>query len=116
MSRKVISTTFEVVAGHLVRTVVLRDGRSYTQRCTLDAYVDVAYYVDGHATEGVTTNMMWDALPDVPCTQASVALDFLKERGCVTVRFRRCFPASDFLFEDAMVEFHALEHGASANG
>jgi len=33
----------------------------------------------------------------------------LKERGCVRTEFRRCFPASACLFEDAMIEYHALE-------
>jgi hypothetical protein len=31
------------------------------------------------------------------------------ERGCVTVRHRRCYPASNFLVEDALLEFHTLD-------
>ena len=106
---KLASKTFRVSAGHLVRTVELKDGRSYTQRCSLEAYKEVAWCLDEHADPGATTGTLWEALPDVPCTQVSVALDFLKERGCVRIEFRRCFPASGFLFEDAMVEYHALE-------
>ena len=106
---KLASKTFRVSAGHLVGTVEFKDGRSYTQRCSLEAYKDVAWANEEHANEGVTTATLWEALPDVPCTQISVALDFLKERGCVRTEFRRSFPASGCLFEDALVEYHALE-------
>ncbi len=37
-----------------------------------------------------------------------MALEFLKERGLVEVRHRRCYPASNSVHLDAMVEFHAL--------
>ncbi len=101
--------TFTVEDGHLVRTVHCKGGSSYQHRCSLDAYKAVVHHLDDHAAEGVTTNDLWDGLPDVPCTQASVALAVLKERGCIKVRWRRCYPASAVLFEDAMIEFHALE-------
>jgi hypothetical protein len=101
--------TFAVEDGWLVRTARRKDGSSYQHRCSLDAYKAVVHYLDDHAEAGVTTNELWDGLPDVPCTQASVALAFLKERGCVEVRRRRCHPVSGILFEDAMIEFHALE-------
>jgi hypothetical protein len=52
--------------------------------------------------------MLWESLEDVACTQATVALEFLKERGCVEVERRRCFPASNCFFEDALGEWHAL--------
>ena len=100
--------TFEVVRGYLVRTVELKDGRRYVHRCSLDAFREVAWFVEAHADEGVTTGMLWEGLPDVPCTQASVALEFMKERGCVRPASRRNYTASTFLFEDAMAEFHAL--------
>lgn len=101
--------TFTVEDGRLVRTVQRKNGSSYQHRCRLDAYKAVVHYLDEHAKAGVTTNELWDGLPDVPCTQATVALAFLKERGCVEVRRRRCYPASGILLEDAMIEFHALE-------
>ena len=110
---RLIRKSFAVVAGHLVRTVELREGRSYTQRCSLDTYEQVAQFVEEHATEGVTTTMLWESLPDLPCTQVSVALDFLKERGCVETIFRRVYPASECSFEDAMLEFHALVEASS---
>jgi len=101
--------TFTACDGFLVRTACRQDGSSYQHRCSLDAYTAVAGYLEEHAAEGVTTNALWDGLPKVPCTQAAIALAFLKERGCVVVRRRRCYPASDFLLEDALIEFYALE-------
>ncbi|MFQ5732124.1 MAG: hypothetical protein ACE5KM_09220 [Planctomycetaceae bacterium] len=111
-NRRAIDKTFSVEYGRLVRTVTLADGRSYTHRCELEAYRAVAWFVAEHAAEGVTTNMLWNELADVSCTQAALALDFLKERGCVVTRLRRNFPASDVLYEDALIEFHALEANA----
>jgi hypothetical protein len=111
MARRTIDhrQTFSLEDGWLVRTVVKPDGTSYQHRCSLDSYRAVAHYIDEHATDGVTTNGLWDGLPDVPCTQAAIALEFLKERGCVTIRHRRCYPASNFLVEDALIELHALD-------
>jgi len=108
--------TFEVEDGVLVRAARLKDGSSYRHRCSLDAYKAVTCYLDEHAAQGVTTNELWERLPDVACTQAAVALAFLKERGCVEVRRRRCYPASGILFEDSLIEFHALEHEDQPHG
>ena len=44
---------------------------------------------------------------DAPYTQVNVALGFLKERGCLVTRLRRHYPASTFLFEDAITEYFA---------
>jgi hypothetical protein len=100
---------WEVERGKLIRHVVLRDGRTYTHRCDLAALKAVCWYVEVHTQDGVTTGDLWDGLPDLPATQLSVALEFLKERGCVETRGRRNYPASGFLYEDALIEFHALE-------
>ena len=100
--------TFALEDGWLVRTVSKPDGSSYQHRCSLDSFRAVAEDIDEHATYGVTTNGLWDGLPDLPCTQAAIALAFLKVRGCVTVCHRRSYPASKFLVEDALIEFHAL--------
>lgn len=102
------SFTFEL--GHLVRTVRRRDGGTYCHRCSLEAYKAVVHFIEEHAGQGVTTNMLWKAVPDVPCTQTSVAVAFMKERGCLSVCQRRMFPTSDFFFEDAMIELHAMQH------
>ena len=95
---------FEVVDGHLVRTVVLPDGRGYVHRCTRETFEAVAHAIDERGDEGVTLDPLAEAL-DAPSTQANVALEFLKERGCVVTRGRRNYPASNVLFEDAMTEF-----------
>jgi hypothetical protein len=87
------------VDGVLYRTVELPNERSYRHTCTLESFADVAHYIDEHATDGVTTTILWDVLEDVPCTQATVALEFLKDRGCVDVERRRCFPTPDDLAE-----------------
>ena len=100
---------FEVERVMLVRTATLKDGRSYVHRCTLETLREVAWWIEEHGADGVTTNELWDALPDLPATQISVALEFLKERGCMATRGRRNYPASSALYEDAMVEYHALE-------
>ena len=95
---------FEVVDGRLVRTVVLPDGRGYVHRCTGETFQAVAHAIEERADEGVTLEPLAEAL-DAPCTQVNVALEFLKERGCVVTRGRRNYPASNALFEDAMTEF-----------
>src|SRR3954469_24500334 len=102
---------FTVEDGHLVRTVTrdTREGlpRAYTHRCTKRAFESVVHLLAETPAEGEGT-----ALGDIaereqlPFTQANVALEFLKERGLVEVRHRRCYPAtSGDLYLDAMVEF-----------
>jgi hypothetical protein len=105
--------TFTVELGHLVRTVERRQGGTYSHRCSLESYKAVAHFIEETAAAGITSGMLWEAVPEVPCTQASVAVAFMKERGCLEIRYRRMFPTSTFFFEDALVEYHALEHGAS---
>jgi len=95
---------FEVLDGRLVRTVVLPGGRCYVHRCTRETFEAVAHGVEDRAAEGVALDPLAEAL-DAPATQVNVALEFLKERGCVANRGRRNYPASNVLFEDAMGEF-----------
>ena len=102
---------FEVQRGRLVRHVQRADGRAYTHRCTLEALTEVAWHIEARASDGVTTNELWRTLEDVPATQATVALEFLKEQGLVTTELRRNYPASSCLFEEAMVAYHALASG-----
>ena len=52
------------------------------------------------------------ALPELPCTQMSIAMAFLRDRGCVDVQGRRSYGASWCITEDAMTEFHYLAHSA----
>ena len=100
---------FEVLDGRLVRTVVLPGERGYAHRCTRGVFEAVAHAIEEHAEEGVTFGPLAAAL-EAPATQVNVALEFLKERGCVVTRCRRDYPASDVLFEDAMTEFCYLRY------
>ena len=104
---------FEVRRGRLERHVQLNDGRSYTHHCSLDVLQHVAHLVEASRGDGVTTNGLWEALPELPYTQVSVALAFLKEYGCVATEGRRSYAASTFVCEDAMIEFHYLAHIAA---
>ncbi len=98
---------FEVRREHLIRTVAPARGKPYVHRCPLASYEELAHVADkiGHA--GFTVEELAEHA-NLPMTQAAVALAFWKERGCVTTEHRRSYPASPFLFEDAMLEFYAL--------
>jgi hypothetical protein len=113
MRRSQRDVVFEVCRGRLVRHVRLADGRGYTQHCTPEVLEQVACVVEARGGDGVTTNELWTSLPDLPCTQISIALAFLKDRGCAEARGRRSYAASATLYEDAMTEFHYLAHVAS---
>jgi hypothetical protein len=106
---------FDVVDDHLEMTVTFPDASQsgYVHRCTRDIFREVAFTIEQHAAPGprgsggVTLNDLVAAM-DAPFTQVNVALSFMKERGCVEVRHRRSYPASDALYEDAMIEFSYL--------
>ncbi len=115
MRRSQREVVFEVRRGRLVRHVTLANGRGYVQHCTRDVFEQVACLVAERGEAGVTTGELWEALPNLPCTQISIALAFLKERGVVDVDARRCYAASTTLYEDAMTEFHFLAHVASGS-
>jgi hypothetical protein len=100
---------FTIERGALVRYVTRANGREYVQRATRRVLEEVCHAIEACGDDGTTTNGLWDTLVDLPCTQISVALDFLKERGCIVVRCRRNHPASGCLVEDALVEFYALD-------
>jgi len=98
---------YAVTDDRLVRTVKSRHGRIYVHRCTRRIFEDVCYAIEAQPTEGVTMETLAESI-GVPYTQANVALEFLKERGCVVTRLHRSYPASGVLYEDAMCEFYAL--------
>src|SRR5687768_10943720 len=108
---------FEVVDDHLVRTSSPLGREPYRHRCSRQTYEAVAHAVDESPSEG--KGLVLDDLArtlDLPFTQVNVALEFMKERGVVVTRSRRNYPASNFAFEDAMVEYHALrEKGGNAS-
>ena len=101
--------TFRHEDGCLVRTVAGADGRTYTHRCAKEAFETVAWAMEELPREGDGTTLRQIAKKEaLPFTQVNVALEFLKERGIVDVRHRRCYPATESVHLDAMVEWHAL--------
>jgi hypothetical protein len=108
------SVVFFVRDGCLVRIVAADtgDGRTYTHRCPKRAFETVAHAISETPKEGDGTSLMQIARREtLPSTQVNVALEFLKERGLVDVRHRRCYPATADVYLDAMVEYHALADG-----
>ncbi|MFN3167776.1 MAG: hypothetical protein ACE37H_12005 [Phycisphaeraceae bacterium] len=93
----------------LEQSVVFPDGHRYTHRCKQESFEAIAHAVEESGSDGFSLEQLAEQ-EDLPSSQADVALAFLKERGCVEVRGRRCYPAPSYNFEDAMVEFHWLEH------
>src|SRR3954471_14812752 len=109
------SVVFFVQDGCLVRIVAEdggSDGRTYTHRCTKEAFQSVAHAVSETPKQGQGTTLMHIARQEsLAFTQVNVALEFLKERGLVDVRHRHCYPATRDVYLDAMVEYHALAEG-----
>jgi hypothetical protein len=99
--------TFEVLDGHLIRRVVPVRGKPYQHRCRRKTYEQIAHAADEIGEAGFTLDDLVEQ-EGTPFSQTAVALAFLKERSCVVTRYRRTYPASDVLFEDAMTEFCAL--------
>src|SRR3982751_3395207 len=105
------SVLFFVQDGCLVRIVAGTDGddRTYTRRCEKKTFETVAHAVAETPTEGGGTGLADIAgAENLPFTQVNIALEFLKERGLVEVRHRRCSPATPDVYLDAMVEYHAF--------
>ena len=104
---------FTVADDHLVRSVVPIWGRGepYEHRCPRASYENIAHAAELFSTQtgdpGFTLEELATAA-GTPSTQTAVALAFMKERGCVVTRYRRNYAAGRCLFEDAMIEFHAL--------
>lgn len=103
--------TFTVADDHLVRTVVPQRGKPYEHRCPRTSYEAIAYAAELfslHTGDPGFTLEELAAAAKTPSTQAAVALAFMKERGCLVTRYRRNYAASRCLYEDAMIEYHAL--------
>ncbi|MAX23025.1 MAG: hypothetical protein CMJ19_00860 [Phycisphaeraceae bacterium] len=106
------NVSFQVINDHLEMHVVFpkQPSRDYVHRCSRDVFREVAYTIEDYAAGGTTLDQIVQAI-DAPYTQVNVALGFMKERGCVEVHHRRIFPASDIVYEDAMIEFmHLADH------
>ena len=100
---------FYVQDGCLVREVTASDGRGYKHRCDKEVFETVAHAVEETPAQGEGTTLTAIAKNEkLAFTQVNVALEFLKERGIVEVRHRRCYPATKSVHLDAMTEFYAL--------
>ena len=86
------------------------ESKDYVHRCTLETYKIVAFTIDENR-EGITLEELVSKTC-LPFTQVNTALSFLKERGCVKTHRRKSIPASDGVYEDAMIEISYLEHVA----
>lgn len=76
-------------------------------RCSREIYQSVAHAIEEWAATGCIGDEIAESL-DLPFSQVYVALKFMRDRGCITTRFRRNYPSSNVAFEDAMIEYWAL--------
>jgi hypothetical protein len=110
-----LDDTFTIEDGLLVRRVTpsatsRRQSKPYAHTCTQTVYEEVAYAIDDLEGATFTGESIRETI-DAPFTQVMVAMAFLRERGCITsAHGRKNVPASTFLYEDAMLEWHAMEH------
>jgi len=102
-------------SGALLRRVVPRRGTPYEHACTKQVYDDVAYAIEQMGNASFTMEDIrakaggGDESNMPPWSQVAVAIAFLKERSCIVpARNRKHIAASDFVYEDAMIEYHAL--------
>jgi len=103
--------TFAVDDGHLVMTAVaMTSRRPYRHTCPAVSYAAVAHALAEAGAGGITRADLHEKT-GLPWTRIQVALLFLFERSIVErdgPRGRLYVPASATLFEDAMIEYHAL--------
>ena len=102
-------------SGALLRRVVPKRGTPYEPACTKQVYDDVAHAIEqlGNASftmEDIRTKVGGgDEANMPPWSQVAVAIAFLKERSCIVpARERKHVAATDFVYEDALIEYHAL--------
>lgn len=109
---------YSVQDGYLVRRVTpsASGRRPYLHRCSEATYRIVAHALSEVATEGEGTGLERIAeQEDLPYSQVNVAMEFMKERGIIEVRRRHSYPATEDVYLDAMIEFHALAAGVEDN-
>jgi len=111
-----LDESFVIENGVLIRRVAPRRGTPYEHTCSKRVYDDVAFAIEqiGAATfTGEDVRERIEKPLTIPFTQVYTALAFLKERGCIVpAHGRRHRAACDFVYEDAMIEWHALREGA----
>jgi hypothetical protein len=104
--------TYRVEAVALIRSVNPKRGKPYEHACTEAVYKDVSYAIEQLRSAHFKVEDIRRSL-DAPFTQANVAVMFLLERGCIhRTRGRMLVGASTFVYEDALIEYHALREGS----
>ncbi len=112
-----LNETFTVdgPSGALLRRVIPKRGTPYEHACTKQVYDDVAYAIEQMGNASFTMEDIrakaggGDETNMPPWSQVAVAIAFLKERSCIVpARNRKHVAASDFVYEDALIEYHAL--------
>lgn len=93
----------------LVRTVVPARGRRYQHKCSQEVLAEVCHYAQARGRAGFSSTEMWRDL-EVPSSQASTALAFLKEHSLIERASRRNFPGGPAIFEHAMTDYFYLIH------
>lgn len=100
--------TFSVQESVLTRSVMPKRGTPYQHTCDKDVFEAVAHAIDELNGATFTYEEVRQTL-DAPFTQVAVAIAFLRERGLIeTVQRRRSVAATDDVYLDAMIEWHAL--------
>ena len=105
-----LNETFTIEDGLLFRRVVPKEDRGspYEHTCTKKLYEDVAHTIDEWGV-GTFTDEDIRTVIDAPYTQVVVAMAFMKERGTIVPAHQRKYKAaSDFVYEDTLIEWHAL--------
>ena len=101
--------TFTVTEDVLTRSVTPAPGRGdpYQHTCDLEVYEAVAHAIDELDGASFTYEEIRQRI-NAPFTQVSVAIAFLKERGCIVpAQRRRSVAATDHIHLDAMTEWQA---------
>lgn len=100
--------TFSVREAVLTRSVIPKRGTPYQHTCDKDVFEAVAHAIDELNGASFTYEEIRQAI-DAPFTQVAVTIAFLRERGLIeTAQRRRSVAATNDVYLDAMIEWHAL--------
>jgi hypothetical protein len=92
----------------LIRAVTPARGTQYQHTCDKDVFESVAHAIDDLNGASFTYEEIRQKI-EAPFTQVAVAVAFLRERGCIApAQRRRSVAATNDVYLDAMIEFHAL--------
>jgi len=109
LRKQQVDERFEVELGQtLVQVVTLDNGTTYSHRCPIESFKQIAHAIEESGVEGTTIERIIES-EDLPSSQVAVARAFLLERSVIESAPRRRFrAASKAMVEDALTEFHAL--------